>query len=101
LNECVISHTAGADRQHGALAGTLDDDLRALGQLAHDLVEHVRRYRRGAAGRCLGGDAVGHFQVEVGRLQAELALVGLDQDVGQDRDGIAPLNHAMHMAQGL
>ena len=41
----------GADRQHGAVAGGLEHDLRALRQLAHDLVEHVRRHRGRAAGR--------------------------------------------------
>ena len=91
----------GADRQHRAVAGALDHDLRAFGQLAHDLVEHVRRHRGGAAGRDLGGDRIGDFEIEIGRLQAELALVGLDQHVGEDRDGIAALDHAMHVAQRL
>ena len=95
------ARATGAQRQHGAVAGALDDDLRALGQLAHDLVEHVRRHGGGAARRDLGGDAVGDFEIEVGGLQAELALVGLDQHVGENRDGVAPLHHAMHVAQRL
>ena len=37
----------GADREHGAVAGAFDHDLRALGQLAHDVVEHVRRHGGG------------------------------------------------------
>ena len=63
----------GAEREHGAVAGAFDHDLRALGQLAHDLVEHMRRHGGGAARRHLGGDAVDDFEIEVGGLQAELA----------------------------
>ena len=76
-------------------------DLRALGQLAHDLVEHVGGHGGGAARRHLGGDAVDDFEIEVGGLQAELALLGLDQHIGQDRDGVAPFDHAVDVAQRL
>ena len=37
------------------------------------------------------------FQVEVGRLQGELALLGADQHVGEDRNRVAPLDHAVHV----
>src|SRR5450830_543903 len=61
----------------------------------------MRRYRGGAAGRHLGGDAVGDFEIEVSGLQAELAGVGPDQHVGENGDGIAPFDHAVHVAQRL
>ena len=34
-------------------------------------------------------------------VSAQLAVVGLDQHVGEDRDGVAPLDHALHMAERL
>ena len=61
--------TAGANRQHRAVAGRFEDDLRAFRKLAHDLVEHVRRDRSRAPRAHLGGDRLGHLDVEVGRLE--------------------------------
>ena len=91
--------TAGADRQRGAVAGGFQHDLRALGQLAHDVVEHVRGHRGRSAGRGFGGDGVGHFEIEVGRLQAQLRAVGAKQHVGENGNGVAPLYRAMHMPE--
>src|SRR6185295_5457559 len=76
-------------------------DLRAFGQLAHDLVEHVRRHRCRAARAHLGGDGFGDFQIEVGRLEAELRLLRLDQHVGENGYRVAALDHAMDVAQRL
>ena len=42
---------------------------------------------------------VGDLEIEVCGLQAELAAVGLDQHVRQNGNGIAPLDHAMHVTQ--
>jgi hypothetical protein len=95
------ARAAGADRQHGAVAGGLQHDLRAFGQLAHDLVEHVRRHGGGPARRHLGGDGLGHFEIEIGGLEGQLRFVGLDQHIGQNRDRVAPLDHAMDVAQRL
>ena len=54
------------------------------------------------AWRDLGGDALVDLQVEVGRHQPDRAVVArLDQHVGQDRDGVAPLDHRLDMAQAL
>jgi hypothetical protein len=40
----------GADRQHRPVARGFQHDLRAFGELAHDLVEHMRRHGGHAAG---------------------------------------------------
>ena len=79
----------------------LELDLRAVRQLADDLVERMGR-RRGRAG--LGRirlDRLGDGEVHVGRRQAEPALLGGDQDVGQDRDRVPPLDDTLHMGQRL
>ena len=95
------ARAAGADRQHGAVAGGFEDDLRAFGQLAHDLEEHVRRDRGRSARPDLGRDRIGHFEVEVGGLEAELGAVGAHVHVGEDRNRVAPLHHAVDVTQRL
>ncbi len=45
------ARAAGADREHRTVAVGLQHDLRAVGQFAHDVIEHVRRHRGGTAGR--------------------------------------------------
>ena len=40
-----------------------------------------------------------HFEVEVGGLQRQFRVFGADQHVAKNRDGVAALDHAMHMAQ--
>ena len=91
----------GADRKHGAVAGALDHDLRALGQFAHDFIEHVRRHGGGARLLDVGGDAFDHFEVEVGGLELKPPIVGAEQHVAQNRNRIAPFHHAMDMAERL
>jgi hypothetical protein len=75
--------------------------LRAVRQLADDVIEHMRRHGGRATGRDFGGDGAGNLKVEIGRLQAEFRFLGLDEDVGEDRNGIAALDHAMDVAQRL
>ena len=93
------TRTAGADRQRGAVAGGFKHDLRAFGQFAHDVVEHMRRHRRRPAGAGFGRDRVGHFEIEVGGLQAEFRTVSANEHIGEDRNGVAPLHRAMHVAK--
>ena len=40
-------------------------------------------------------------EIHVGGGQAERIGAGLEQDVGEDRDGVAPLDDALDMAQRL
>ena len=74
--------------------------LGAVGQLAHDVVQHVRRHRHGAGLRDVGRRLVRHLALEVGGLELQRPLRGLEQDVGQDGNGRAPLDHARHVAEG-
>ena len=50
-------------------------------------------------GADLGRDRIGHFKIEVGRLQAQRGAIGAQEHVGQNRNGVAPLDRAMHMAE--
>ncbi len=93
------ARAAGADRKRGAVARRFQDDLRPLGQLAHDVEEHMGRHRGRAAGASFGRNCIGDFDVEVGGFERELRTVGVQQDIGEDRNGIAPLDHAMDVAQ--
>ena len=63
------ARAAGADRQYRAVTIALQHDLRAFGQLAHDVVKHVRRHRRRAGGRGFCRKRLRHLQIEVGGLQ--------------------------------
>ena len=96
------ARAAGAEQHLAGVAGRLERDLRA---------------RRAACARCRramwagtvvapgcatsAGERLDHLEVEIGRLQRSAALVGAQQHVRQDRDGVAPLDDAMDMAQGL
>jgi hypothetical protein len=56
--------------------------------------------RAGLIDRC--GDAFVDLQIEIGRHELQTALGGrLDQHVGQDRNGIAPLDHRLDVAEPL
>ena len=89
----------GPDGEHRAVARGLEHDLRALGELAHDLVEHVRRHRGDAARRDLAVDRLDHLEIEIGRLERKLCALGADQHVGENRDGVAPLDHAVDVGE--
>ncbi|MFK4607304.1 hypothetical protein ABIF57_006756 [Bradyrhizobium diazoefficiens] len=93
------ARAAGADRQHGAVAVGLEHDLGAVRQLAHDVVEHVRRHGGGAGSRGFRGQGFRHLEVEVGRLQRQFRVLGPDQHIAEDRNRIAALDHAVDMAQ--
>ena len=93
------TRTAGADRKRGPIPGRFEDDLCAVRQLAYDVIEHVGRHGRRAAGPSFGRDGVGYFKIEVGRLQAEFRAIGADEHVGEDRNGVAPLHGAMHVPE--
>ena len=93
---------AARDHRHrvAVLVG-LQHHLGAVGQLADDVVEQMRRHRRRAGPLDLGRRRLGHFEVEVGRLHLEACAVRGQQHVGQDRNGVSPLHHAMHMVERL
>ena len=76
-------------------------NLRALGQLAHDIEQRVRRNRGGAVQIDRGGDIFHHLQIKIGRHQPQPIGARFDQHVGKDRDGVATLHHRLDMAQAL
>src|SRR5262249_62043624 len=82
-----------------SIAETLN--IRALGQLAHDVVEHMRGNGGGAIALGPGGHRLDQLHVEVGRSKLKLVVARREEDVGEDRDGIPPLDHARHMAKRL
>ena len=92
---------AGAQRHLGAARGALERDAAAVGQLAHDVVERMGGRGRGAGLADLGRGALDHREVHVGRGQRQTAALGLELDVGQDRDGRAALDHALDMGERL
>ena len=93
------ARAAGADRQYRAVAIAFQNDLRAIGQFAHDVVEHVRRHGGGTAGSGFRGKRLRHLEVEIGCLQRQPGIFGSDQHVAEDRNGVAALDHAMDVAQ--
>ena len=94
------ARAAGLQR-HGLSRARIERDLGAVGQLAHDVVEHVGGDGAGARLLDRGRHAVDDLHVEVGRLQRELVAIGAQQHVGQDRDGVAPLDDAMDVVERL
>src|SRR5437868_5183958 len=66
------ARAAGAQREARAVARGLEQDLRAFRELAHDVVEHVRRHGGGAGRADLGRNRLDHFEVEVGGFEREL-----------------------------
>jgi hypothetical protein len=100
----------GREREHraprldldlAAVAGARQLDLGALGKLADDVVEHVHRRRGRARLADFGRHRVDDGQIHVGRSQRQPPFSGLDQDVGENRDGIAPLDGRLHVGQCL
>ncbi|MEZ0058327.1 hypothetical protein ABIF26_003835 [Bradyrhizobium elkanii] len=91
------ARAAGTHRQHRAVAIGFQHDLRAVGQLADDVVEHVRGHRGRAGGSGFGGQGLRHLEVEVGRFQRQFGALGADQHVAEDRDGVATLDHAVNV----
>ena len=79
----------------------IERDLGAVGQLSHDVVEHVRGNRARARLLDRGRHAVDDLHVEVGRLQRQLVALGAQEHVGEDRDGVAPLDDAMDVVERL
>ena len=49
----------------------------------------------------LGGDRLDDLDIEVGGGELDAVAFRLHQDVGQDRNGVAPFDHALHMVEGL
>ncbi len=92
---------ARRDRQPLLVAVALHLDLGAFRQLAHDVMQHVRRNRQRAGRRDLGADALAHLAFEVGRLEHQSVPRRLQHDVRKDRDRRPALDNARNVAQRL
>jgi hypothetical protein len=92
---------AGGNRHRRPVGIGRQKHFGAVRQLAHDVIEQMRGHRGGSGlfdhGRCRLGD----FEIEIGRLHVERRALGLQQHIRQDRNGVAALDHAMHMVQRL
>jgi hypothetical protein len=73
-------------------------ELGALGQLAHDLVQQVRRRRHRALLLGRDGDVLDDLDVEIGGADRQPLGLGLDQHVAEDRDGVLALDDALGVA---
>ncbi len=90
---------AGGDLQPGIVGAEAQFDLRALGQFAHDLVESVGGRRDLSLAVNAARRFVDDLHVQVGGRESHGVAVGGQQHIGQDRDGVAPLHHALHVSQ--
>ena len=90
----------GAERELGGVSALVQLDLGALGQLPHDVVERVDGGGGGAGLADRGLDRVDDGDVHVGRGQGQAPLLGADQHVRQDRDGVAALDDVLDVGQG-
>ena len=88
------------ERQALLFGVALDLHLGAIGQLAHDVVQDVRGHRDRAGLGNVGRRLLQHLALQVGRLELQALVGGLQQDVGQNRDGRAPFHHARDVAKG-
>ena len=86
-------------RQPSVALAIFQQHLRAIRQLAHDVVKRVGGGRRRPAAHDVGAYGLHHFDIEIRRRQRQRSLLGMQQHIGQDRDRIAPLDDALHMVQ--
>src|SRR6185295_18222465 len=99
-----LEREAGSSRHYreAAFIGTLlDFKLSAIGQLAHDVVQYMRRGRGAAVTGDLGCHGFHDFDVEIGGGEPQRTFGGLDQHVRQYGNRIATLHHALNMAQSM
>ena len=89
------------DAQPSLLAVKRKLDIGFLGQLAHDIVQHVGGHGGCAAALGPARQCLDQFHIEVRRRQPELILARIQQHIGEDGDCIAPLDHARHMGKRL
>ena len=93
---------AAAPGLHGhLLTGLADRDPTAVGQCAHDLEQLAGRDGGFAILGVVDRGAGHHFHFQVGTGQGKLAVLHLDQEVGQNGQGLPAFNHVDDLGQGL
>ena len=87
---------------HGHLLAALADrDPAAIGQCAHDLEQLAGRDGRLAVLGVIDRGPGHHFHFQVGTGQGKLVVLHLDQEVGQNGQGLPAFNHVDDLGQGL
>ncbi len=87
--------------RHPAFGGG-EAHLAAFWQLAGDIEQGVRGNGGGAGRLDIGGDMLVDLEIKIGRHQLDGAVRRrFDQHVGEDGNGIAPLDHRLDVAQAL
>ena len=76
-------------------------DIGALGQLAHDVVEHMGGHGGGAFALGRTGTVSTSSMSRSVAVSFSSFLAAATQDIGQDGDGVAALHHARHMGERL
>ncbi len=87
------------ERQPLFLRVALQFDLRPVGQLAHDVVQHVRGNRQRTRLRHVGLGLLDDLALEVRRLELQPSRRRLQQHVRQDRDRRAPFHDTRDMPE--
>jgi len=84
-------------RQSASCPIVSERDQRAVGQFAYDLVQHYRRDRCRAGAFDLRRCPVDHLDIQICCAEMHRVALGLDQYVGKDRNGVAPLDHRLRL----
>ena len=83
----------------------LDFDLGTFWQFANDVVKGVRRGGRAAASLDLRRYPFDDLEIHVSSAKckrpAPRLAIGAEQHIRENRDRVAPFDHALHVAQGL
>jgi hypothetical protein len=95
----VQARFAGGDEEARIVAGNIELYGRAIGQLADEVIEIIRRRRRLAAALHFGRRRFGNLDVEIGSREAQAVALRGQKHVGQDRDRVAPLHDALHVIE--
>ena len=92
---------ARLDRQPTRSAIIDECHQRAIRQLADDLVQSDGGNGGGPGAFDLGGGLVDHFDIQIGGAEIHVATLGFDQDIGKDRNGVAPFDNGLRLTDGL
>ena len=90
---------AGRERQPLLLGIAPDVDLAALGELPHDVVQHVGGHGRGAGAPTSARTSSITSRSRSVALSSSVLAVGAQEHVGKDRYGRAPLDDARYVAK--
>ena len=75
-------------------------DLGTIGQLANNIIQKMRRHRRGSGRGDRTFDLRCDIHIHVGGCHQQRAVGGLQHDIGQDRNGVAAFDHGLDLAEG-